>query len=289
MMRRTMRPSILVVGSVTIDQIGSEARLGGVATYAGATFARLGCRVAAAYRAPDDLPWIAARLRSLGIEPFQQPSQHLTRFDHALSHSGDRTLRVPQTAAAISPTEQALAWARSAHLHLGPLHPDDLDPAWFESPAADVVSIDIQGLVRRIDPDGLVVAEVSPVASAALRTASLVKSSEDELAALLEHMRCDAHGLLAGYGVRELVVTRGDQGGCVLTADGDRFDFDAAGADGPLDATGAGDVFFATWLVERVHNGAAPGEACRRAARVAALQVSGRWLSRDELRADAAA
>jgi len=286
MMRRTMSPSVLVVGSVTIDHIGSAPRLGGVVTYAGATFARLGCRVAAAFRAPVGLPWIAEKLHSLGIEPLQQPSVHLTRFIHQMSPSGDRALQVPCRAAPIAPTEQSLAWARGAHLHLGPLHPDDLDPAWFDSRHAEVVSLDVQGLVRRIDPSGLVLAQVSPLAVAALRAASFVKASEEELTALLSHLRCDVLALLATHSVRELVVTRGDLGGYVLTSGGDRFEYAAARADGPVDATGAGDVFFASWLLERVHNDADPGEACRRAAQMAARQVSGHWLTPVDLATD---
>jgi sugar/nucleoside kinase (ribokinase family) len=161
-------------------------------------------------------------------------------------------------------------------VHLGPLHGSDLSPAGIRAvaEAASIVTLDVQGLVRS-PSRGLVRVEVSPLLAPSLAAARIVKADHTELDAVLESLGQSEEGLLNMFDIDELVVTTGERGGYVRTRARDAIEYRAAPVARVRDTTGAGDVFFAVYVLERVYRGATVSEACEHAAVAAAEHVAG--------------
>ena len=113
-----------------------------------------------------------------------------------------------------------------------------------------VLCADLQGYVRRVE-GGLVRAKVSASVEGILQVAQWVKASQDELDLLLTWAQCDVGQLIERYGLREVVVTRVSQGGYIQHRRGMHL-FESTSVSRVCDSTGAGDVFFAFYLSERI-------------------------------------
>ena len=85
------------------------------------------------------------------------------------------------------------------------------------------------------------------------------------------------------FDIEEAVISSGSKGGRVETIGGEKFEYKAATVDRVSDPTGAGDVFFAAYLLSRELNNLDISSACRYAAGIAARQVEGRYLAHDRL------
>ena len=127
--------------------------------------------------------------------------------------------------------------------------------------------VDAQGLVRRADlgplrTDG----EIGDV----LRHVRILKLNEAEAETLVGSAEPES---LASLGVPEIILTLGSQGSYVVTPDRVEH-IPAEVVTGPVDPTGAGDTFSATYLTRRAA-GADPVEAARAAtAKVAEFLAS---------------
>jgi sugar/nucleoside kinase (ribokinase family) len=279
--------AVLVVGSVTIDRNVFADRIflkiGGAATYAGLTYRRharptwVACNVAPA----DDE--ILAPLRRAGIRVQNGRTSCTTRFVNCV-RADRRTQEAPSLAAPIRYRQIADLIEQVDCIHLGPLHPDDIDSEVFgRITHADArVVIDIQGLVRR-NEHGRIRAAVSDRLPTALRAAHIVKSDEEELGRILEACCAGTERLMDRFDIAEWVVTSGSSGGCVYVRGAGRHTYGAEPLQTPSDATGAGDVFLAAYTTARVHWRQAVPEASRHAARVSADHVAGRYLSAQSL------
>jgi sugar/nucleoside kinase (ribokinase family) len=117
-----------------------------------------------------------------------------------------------------------------------------------------------------------------------LALSSIVKAGEDELEIILSHYEKSLQDLVSEYRLREIVVTRGGRGGYVLLPSGETFSYEAEPVQAVTDPTGAGDVFFATYVASRYFRGESVPDSCARAAKVAGLQVSDRHIARAALR-----
>ena len=89
---------------------------------------------------------------------------------------------------------------------------------------------------------------------------------------------------MADCAISEWIVTDGSRGGWVVDATGQRTDFAAHPITSVADPTGAGDVFFAAYLVSRLHRGESCAEAARFAAELAGRQVAGDFIEASLLR-----
>jgi sugar/nucleoside kinase (ribokinase family) len=259
----------LVIGAVSRDRhLGQRDRAdrpGGVATYAGLAWARLGARTRVLTRvAPADVPWLLASLEAAGAEVMALPSAATTVCANDYDGPTDRHVLL-STSDPVTAADVPEAW-RDAHVvQLGPLHPDDIDPA-VPSVLRGRVAIDLQGVLRALP------GRPAPTIDALepwLRAADVVQVSQDETA-WLGH-RHDPAALCRAYGVSEFLITRGALGAEVVTAAGGR-----RVATEPVDGgdpTGAGDVFLAGYLFAR-ETGAEPLEAARRACALAAAHVA---------------
>lgn len=276
-----------VVGSTTIDRNIVDGvnllTLGGVTTYAGLTYRRRNLptlvvtRIAAAQRP------LLARLAAAGICLNVAASNHTTHFINHLT-GNRRTQQMPRRAAPIRWAHVRQVLDRVDGIHLGPLHPQDIERRVFELLCGRplLVVADLQGLTRRV-ASGRVVAGASDALPSALAAADVVKTDADELEPVLTALGKDLPGLMAEFAVQEWVVTDSDRGGRVYLAGGNRHTYACAPAAAGGDSTGAGDVFLAAYAAARFAEGLEVGPACAQAAEEAAWHVAGGTIRRQAL------
>jgi sugar/nucleoside kinase (ribokinase family) len=152
------------------------------------------------------------------------------------------------------------------------------------------VALDVPGLTRVLRGKQVRAAVRPAVARAFLAAADYVKASVEEMDLLCDSLRMSPEELLREFALREMVLTRGALGGAVFGRRGLLTCWSPTGAGGCRraravagDPTGAGDVFFAAYLVERLWRRRSPALAAAAAARLAARQVRGRHLAAREL------
>lgn len=274
--------AVAVVGSVTIDrnELADRTLLkaGGAATYAGLTYRRhsmptvIVCNVAPAEDA------ILAPLRRLGIEVNNGRTEHTTRFVNREQPNG-RTQSAPALAAPIGWGQITAVRDRVDCLHLGPLHPGDIDPQAFSGlqRSSALIVLDAQGLTRRI-ARGRIAAGASEHLAAALRAADVVKTDAAEFEVIRAACGADIEALMERYGIAEWIVTRGPEGGSLHVRGGRNQLYAPVRVGPPSDPTGAGDVFLAAYAVARFRLLQPPAMAASHAARISAEQVAGRYI-----------
>jgi sugar/nucleoside kinase (ribokinase family) len=282
--RALMTPfhAVAVVGSVAIDrnELADRTLLkaGGAATYAGLTYRRhsvptvIVCNVAPAEEA------LLALLRREGIEVSSGRTGHTTRFVNRERPEG-RIQSAPALAAPIGWGQVAAVRGRVDCLHIGPLHPGDIDPPVFDGlqRSSTLIVLDVQGLTRRI-VRGRITAAGSGYLAAALRAADIVKADEAELEVVRAACGGGIEALMQRYDIAEWIVTRGPRGGSIHVRGGREHLYEPVGVGPPVDPTGAGDVFLAAYTVARFRRLQPPAAAARHAAHISAEQVAGRYI-----------
>lgn len=278
-MIRTLSASVLIVGSATIDTIvqgrNRTRKIGGVVTYAGLTFRKLGLDVTVLSNISRRDMFIFLRYAAEGIRLVRGETISTTRFVNHLE-GGYRWQEMVRKARRIDPGRFYPQIKPFAHIHLGPLHPDDFHPdflAYVQSPNR-LVTLDLQGYVRRVR-GRRVSAGVSKYLRSALHAADVVKSGIRELEVVLDTFQMEAPDLVRMFRLNELLVTSGRGGGFLLNSAEEKIPFDAREAEKERDPTGAGDVFFAAYLVHRFHRSLSRIDALDRASAIAARQVAG--------------
>ena len=275
--------SVVVVGSVTIDTIienrGTADRLGGVVTYGGLTFQRLGIPTAVVTNIAEEDRAVVEILAAQGLTVRAGTSAHTTRFVNR-SEGDRREQHMPEAADPIR-AEQVKPFAREVrHFHAGPLHPGDIELHALEWMASSkcLVSMDVQGFLRRAD-NGRIVHAVSEHLEEVLRLVHIVKADEEEMALMLHRFRMSLPGFMHHFRIDEAVITRGSRGAGVWTRAGEGYHFGAEPVRRPVSTVGAGDVFFAAYLAGHVYRRMDIEMAASFAAGLAAKQVAGRHLA----------
>jgi len=275
--------AVVVVGSVTIDRVienkKTSERLGGVVTYGGLTFQRLGVQAAVVTNLAEAHRGLLDVLAAEGIAVHAGRSRLTTRFVNTAQ--GDlREQWMPEAADPITAGQVKPCIAGTRHFHAGPLHPGDIEPEAMALMAGSkhLVSLDVQGYLRRAE-NGRIVPAVSERLEEALRAAHIVKSDEGELALMLNHYRASLPGLLQRFRIDEAVITRGSHGASVWTRSGEGYHFGAEPVRRPVSTVGAGDVFFAAYLANHIYRKLDIDMAAMFAARLAAKQVGGKHLA----------
>lgn len=285
-----MQPAICCIGHLTRDRIitpRSTADLpGGTAFYFCRALSRMHVKVQLlTATAPADEP-LAADLRSAGVDVTCLSSAHTVVFENRYGHNPDeRTQRVLQTADAF-PLD-ALRRLRAGIFHLGPLLAGDLPGEAIPLLAQKgKVSLDVQGLLRKVDGNRVVPADWA-AKKELLPFVHFLKASEEEMRVLTGATDAEeGAALLAGWGAKEVMVTQGSKGS-VIFCQGALYRIAAFAPRRLTDATGCGDTYAAGYLYRR-SAGDGPQAAGEFAAAAATLklEVSGPFAgTEDEVRA----
>lgn len=211
-------------------------------------------------------------LRDKGIQIKVQPSTHTVCFENIYEADQDkRTQRVSQKADAFTMAE--LNGVDAKFFHLGPLLGDDFAVDIIKNLATrGKVSLDAQGYLREVINEQVFATDWKEK-KAGLQYVDILKADEGELRSLTGYDTvADGVKALAGWGVKEAVITNGSKGS-VIYADGELYHIPAYHPKQVIDATGCGDTYMAGYLYQRV-KGAGIQQAGEFAAAMAGLKTT---------------
>lgn len=279
--------SIAVVGSTTVDKIVGKnlsfLKMGGVTTYSGITYARHGIETLAVSNIARHDQEINERLQQENIVVFNGKTEHTTHFVNHINREGRRQ-RLSQKARPISADQIAHILKRVNVIHLGPLHPLDIDRHainLLDDLDLNVI-LDVQGYVRSVR-NQIVYPIVSKKLSDALMTAHIIKANKVEYDAILDFYKVDLIELMTRFKIEEFIVTLRKNGGFVQKQSGDKIHYDADRLMSVEDPTGAGDVFLASYIIGRFLKQKNISEACTDAAKLVTQQIAGNYIKKNTL------
>ena len=282
--------SVLIIGSATIDRVEqpgvSAVKMGGVVTYAGITFRKHGLHTTVVSNIATQDVALFRILRQQDIQLFNGVTKTTTMFVNHVD-GDERWQEMPVCAAPITAGQLQCTIQHVDHIHLGPLHPLDIERGFIRlaSRKGIWITLDVQGYVRRIEK-GKVRQGISEDLHEALLACTVISAERTELQVILDAYQMGIDELMNAYELSEIVVTNGSEGGRVVLMSGEVVSYKARRVNHVADATGAGDVFFAAYLVSRLHQRQSVRVACKHAALVAARQVQGRYIPEDCLRVE---
>lgn len=275
--------AVAVIGSASVDMVvpGSKSvcQLGGVVTYAGLTFRRHGIKTIIVSNVANKDKSILRVLREEGIHIFTGHTNNTTHFTNHVD-GNNRWQEMSVNADPITAEQVGNVLGSVQNLHLGPLHPYDIEPKAVRliHKAKRMISLDVQGYIRSIE-NHRVRLSVSENLADSLLCAHIVKADEAELATILGFYEMSPSELMHAYKIDEMVITAGSRGGLIRTLKGEEVRYDAKPIRLLVNAVGAGDVFFAAYLIYRLHRGKNISIASELAASLAAQQIEGRYIS----------
>ncbi len=282
---------VAVIGSTTLDEVWISGqrtfKMGGVTTYAGLTYARFGIPTRIVTRVAGHDAWMIRKMHQKGIMTYGNWAGATTVFVNFMEGES-REQRILSVANPILKESIDNALDRVDTIHLGPLHPDDIDPMALADLDGErfFIVLDIQGYLRQREGN-IVRPAVSRYLMDALRVARIIKGDWEEIALTLAFFNCPLEDLLTQFRIQEAVVTEGYKGGWVQDDQGGFFRFQGEPIFKVSDPTGAGDVFFAAYVTQRRFKGDDIAQASRIAARIAAQQVEGTHIRPETLYPDA--
>lgn len=280
---------VAVIGSATIDHIHHNGcktiKAGGVVIYSGITYKKFGLRTTIITNISSLHDSLVRIFLRHDLELLRGDTQDTTQFINHVEGE-NRWQEMPCSASPINAKQVYGALKEIDLIHLGPLHPGDFEENVLEMlmDSTSLVSLDAQGYVRRISNDGRVHFGISKLLYKALAVSSIVKVGRSELEVILKELNMTIHEFVSSHNIDELVVTSGSEGGRVITAEGEDISYQAHMVNHVLDTTGAGDVFFASYLVSRLKMNQSIANSCEHSAKVAAHHVEGMFISPDSLR-----
>lgn len=263
-MRSDEQLGYLAIGHICHDLSPEGKVVGGAAAYAASTARELGCTAAVVTSSArrdqwaDDLPGIA-------IERTDAPQT--TVFENIYTDSGRQQI-IHAVAGPLTAEMVPASWRRASIVHLGPIA-NEVDPAMLARFSNSVVGVGPQGWMRRWNHAGQIYQVPWDDAPTVLpQTAVAFLSLED----IADPATLDRYRELANI----LVVTNSADG-CVLYLRGEERRFPAPTVT-LVDATGAGDIFAASYLVRFYQTAGDAWEAARFANEIAAVSVTRRGL-----------
>ncbi len=258
----SLTPEFVTVGHVTLDRFGDVTRPGGAALYAALTAHRLGLSAAILTSHADDFPLDLLPPR---IEVVSVPAAETTRFEHR-AEGTERAMRVTAAAGPLAVRDVPEDWGAADIVMLSPVI-DEVDPLVITAFTAGSIGAAVQGYLRRLDVDGQVIFRPWASPDVVLDHAQAVFLSLEDVNHDMEE---DVEEWFQRVPVG--VVTDGHLG-AHLYVNGERY-LVRPRRTREIDATGAGDVFAAAFMVEYRRHGD-PWEAAAAAACAASLSVEG--------------
>jgi sugar/nucleoside kinase (ribokinase family) len=263
---------VAVVGHFAIDTIRLPSRtspfvvLGGSVTYVSFVAKRLDSSVSVISKVGGDFPeaymwW----LREEGIDlssVTKLVDEQTTRFE--LGYSKDlakRNLKLGSKAPPLNVSDLPRS-LRAKAVHVAPIAGEiSYKVVKKLKSCAEVLSLDPQGLLRKIDKKGNVTAD-SRVDKRLFSFVNVYKSSLDEITALTGHSDLkSAIDAVHDFGVKTVVVTLGAKG-AVLSVEKTVYNIPACNSRVLVDPTGAGDAFIGGFLTEYIRQKDAYWCAC---------------------------
>lgn len=210
-------------------------------------------------------------IRALGIDVTVLPSRKSVYFENRYGENQNhRTQRVLAKADPFTP--EGVAGIKARYYHLGSLLADDFSLDIIKALSEKgIVSVDAQGYLREVRGDKVYPVDWSDKLEA-LRYIDILKVNEHE-AAVLTGATDPRRGaeILAGWGVKEVVLTLGSMGSVIL-AEGHAYEIPAFTPTDIVDATGCGDTYMAGYLYMR-NKGAGYEEAGHFAAAMCTIKL----------------
>lgn len=210
-------------------------------------------------------------IRALGIDVTVLPSRKSVYFENRYGENQNhRTQRVLAKADPFTP--EGVAGIKARYYHLGSLLADDFSIDIIKALSEKgIVSVDAQGYLREVRGDKVYPVDWSDKLEA-LRYIDILKVNEHE-AAVLTGATDPRRGaeILAGWGVKEVVLTLGSMGSVIL-AEEHAYEIPAFTPTDIVDATGCGDTYMAGYLYMR-NKGAGYEEAGRFAAAMCTIKL----------------
>ena len=263
---------VAVVGHFAIDTINLPSRaspfvvLGGSVTYVSFVAKRLDSSVSVISKVGGDFPeaymwW----LREEGIDlssVTKLADEQTTRFELGYSKDlSNRTLKLGSKAPPLNVSDLPRS-LRAKAVHVAPIAGEiSYKVVKKLKRCAEVLSLDPQGLLRKIDKTGNVTAG-SRVDKRLFSLVNVYKSSLDEITALTGHSDLkSAVNAVHDFGVKTVIVTLGAKG-AVLSVEKTLYNIPACNSRVLVDPTGAGDAFIGGFLTEYIRQKDAYWCAC---------------------------
>jgi 1D-myo-inositol 3-kinase len=246
-------PDFVAVGHITLDHFGDTVRPGGAALFAAVTAHRLGLSAGILTSHGDDFP---LELIPPQIEVVTVPADVTTHFTHRYE-DGRRVMDVPSRARPLGPDDVPDDWRDAALVLLAPVM-DEVDPLVITAFPDATVAAAAQGWLRvREREGGLTMREWSPPDFLVGRVQAIFLSHED--------IAGQEEPIVELYQRVPIGVLTADRHGALVFVNGERYEVKPRRAT-EHDATGAGDVFAAAFLVQYDRTGdawdAAAAGAC---------------------------
>jgi len=238
-----VNPDYVVIGHVTRDVVPDGYVVGGTVTYAGLTAAALGRTVGVVTSAGPELD---VRVALPGLTCLVKPAAATTTFENVYC-DGQRTQWIRAIAGPLGPELIPNAWRSVPIVHLAPLDNEigaDILGALLH---VDLVGVTPQGWMRQWDDAGIVRPRRWDEANVILPAVGAAILSEEDVGRDWDVLRRFASL------VPILAVTQGANG-CTVFENGKGWHVPAFPAV-EVDATGAGDVFAAAFLIRLSENG----------------------------------
>lgn len=281
------RNRVAILGSVSIDTIEIPEtppfqKLGGVVIYGGLTWVQHGLKVDIFCNVSPKDQWILDFFQQHGLKWQGKLQGETTQFLNRI-HEDSRVQEVKAIAEPIQ--EIALPQLKETDLvYLGPLHPNDIHPDVVERLASTEcrIALDIQGYTRKIE-NGKVLPQVWPDLERVLKRIHVLKADAFELELVLKAFGMDIHKFQTHFGIEEVIVTQGKNGGYWSDFSGKKIHYVPPHIVKKGDPTGAGDVFFSAYLWARLFQNQSVEKALAHGAIISIKQIQGNFIPQAEL------
>ena len=249
----------MVVGHLSRDLIitpdTTQEKLGGSTAYAMLASSLKVANAGIVSKVGDDFEqeyWDILRASGLSLTGVQKSGSKSTRFVNKYDLDGCRVQFVESLAERITPEDFPEDYLDARAVHFSPLSADeiDIDCLRLARSNVNITSLDVQGYIRSIEPDGKVVARDWIERNEVLSLVDVVKFHVDELKiALRGESELAMVSQILSLGPRIVIITRDRRGSTIYTRN-EQVNIPLVEGEIETDATGCGDVYTIGFLID---------------------------------------